>query len=963
MSLVLYGSSVADSTLTTACDMSSAVGGTETSKATTIVSTALTYAEIYSQGGASPPAASIPAPTGHGWVYNPGAGTFSTGNWSASITLSSVCCAPTNTTVRFYRLSSGVYTAIGSIVHTGGAAAKTTYAYAATSMGTITFAGGDLLYTDLWWHDASSNVGGDNPSVYVTTSATQGKTSDMQILTPAFTSTSAILATSPTTLSFAAVQGLGNPAAQNSTLSETGGVATAWTSSISYGSGSGWLAISPTSGSLTALGNHAISFTCTTGALAAGTYTATATFTATTGGATATVAVTFVVSAPASPTLSTSPASLTFSDILGGSGPASKNSTLSETGGTGSAWTSAISYITGSGWLGIAPTSGTLTALGTQVVAFTCTTGALTAGNYFATVTYTATTGGSQATVNVTFTVNPTPPPPPSPNTILLANQDITLYCDQATVVVDDTLGQGGGAGSSGGTQGRAATIKFNTHLGPMANAIGAGQTIPSGPPSLVRQGEIVITDSQGSIVFGGFATKYTDTTTSVLGQTVQSFTTVEGIDYSTSLQRTLVNETFTAQTDIQIISFVMKKYAPWIKLDFLPTNPAYLFPLNNFRNVTLEVVLQTIAGITGYMVFVDYHKFLRYLPPTLASSAPFSLSYSPDFVHTFPHNVQEFLVDDNSAINRVLFFGGTRLSNNFWQDMSPMVNGNNKIFTLAYNPLVMADGHYHVQLGGSNGVGGTEQIVGTSNSSGVSNQLISAGGTAQCLIDQNGRSITFDTAPSGTTLYAGYRFSFPLSIILTDEVSHAFFGNPYLDGFISDTTIFDTTTAVQRCRVLLAQQSMGLTSLKVDTWFPGIQAGMLLAVVNPLRGINASYLVQQVQIETYGGGNYVYHISLGAWNWNLIDWLLKLPTLAAFQDSQANETTDTVTIQSIAANVGVNDLWQYPARTSTGPYYARAYAAGLSLLYSVPRMLGSTIEGVNFDGHAAFCGFATVAT
>lgn len=105
------------------------------------------------------------------------------------------------------------------------------------------------------------------------------------------------LSTSPTSLSFAATVGGGNPASQNSTLSEINGAATAWTSSISYGSGSGWLGISPSSGSLGASGNQVVAFTCTTGALAAGTYTATVTFTATTGGSQATVGVTFVVSA------------------------------------------------------------------------------------------------------------------------------------------------------------------------------------------------------------------------------------------------------------------------------------------------------------------------------------------------------------------------------------------------------------------------------------------------------------------------------------------------------------------------------------------------------------------------------------------------------------------------------------------------------------------------------------------
>jgi hypothetical protein len=518
---------------------------------------------------------------------------------------------------------------------------------------------------------------------------------------------------------------------------------------------------------------------------------------------------------------------------------------------------------------------------------------------------------------------------------ILLAGQDITLASDQMSVSIHDTLGQGAGAGSSGATQGRAATVKFNTSLGPMNTAVGAGQKIPPGTQRLVRQGEIIVKDASGTIVFGGYATKFTDTSTSILGKTTQNFTTVEGIDYSTSLQRTLVNEVFSAQTDIQIIRYIITKYAGWINLQYLPANPAYTFPIKNFRNQTVEQVLQTIGGITGYLVYVDYLKNLHYVAPTVASSAPFSLSDQPNFYNTFPHSVAEYLVDDTSAINRVFFYGGTKLSNDFTQDVSPMANGNNTIFQFAYYPTYSSDGKYHVTLNGA------EQVVGSANSQGLANTLISKGGTAQVLVDPGSKTVTFDVAPAtGSTIHLLYRYSYPLSLMLTDENSHKFFGNPYLDGSIDDNTIFDLTTAIQRCKVLLSQQNFGLVSLKVDTYKAGIQAGMIIHVKNSLRGLNGSYIVQEVEIAPYGGGNFVYHLSLGAWNWNLIDFLLKLPTLATFADDQANETQETVNITSLLVNVQVHDAWTYKT-TTQGQYYARSAAVG--------------------DGHDAFPGFATI--
>src|SRR6266705_6210554 len=116
--LTLYGSAVADATLTTACDMAAVSGGTETSKTTTWTGSS-NYGEIVSKGGSIVTVTALPAtPTGNGWVYNPGAGTFDLGNWSGSLAVNDAALGPytigTNGgqggVLRFFRYSGGVYT-------------------------------------------------------------------------------------------------------------------------------------------------------------------------------------------------------------------------------------------------------------------------------------------------------------------------------------------------------------------------------------------------------------------------------------------------------------------------------------------------------------------------------------------------------------------------------------------------------------------------------------------------------------------------------------------------------------------------------------------------------------------------------------------------------------------------------------------------------------------------------------
>src|SRR6266568_3156615 len=185
--LTLYGSAVADATLTTACDMAAVSGGVEVGKQTTFSGTG-NFAEVWSKGNASSPVVSaIPAtPNGNGWVYTPGAGTFAAANWSASVTVAVFVNNAGVYTIRFFKYSAGVYSSIGNLTFTPTATAKTTYAVSAVSMPATTFTATDLLYVDYWYQD-NTGAGGDNCTIYESTTSTAGVASDMQITTANFT--------------------------------------------------------------------------------------------------------------------------------------------------------------------------------------------------------------------------------------------------------------------------------------------------------------------------------------------------------------------------------------------------------------------------------------------------------------------------------------------------------------------------------------------------------------------------------------------------------------------------------------------------------------------------------------------------------------------------------------------------------------------------------------------------------
>jgi hypothetical protein len=231
--------------------------------------------------------------------------------------------------------------------------------------------------------------------ITVTASGATGSPKTIPVTLTVDPPTPPALSVTPTSLSFSATQGGSDPAAKTLSVSNTGGDTMDWTASES----ATWLSVSPTSGT----NAGTITVTPSISGLAAGTYTTDVTVTAT--GATGspkTIPVTLTVDPPAPPALSVSPTTLAFAATQGGSSPAAKTVSVTNTGGG----TLDVTASDDAAWLAVTPASATAPA----TLTVTPTTTGLAAGTYTATVTVTATTGGatgSPKTIAVTLTVSP----------------------------------------------------------------------------------------------------------------------------------------------------------------------------------------------------------------------------------------------------------------------------------------------------------------------------------------------------------------------------------------------------------------------------------------------------------------------------------------------------------------------------------------------------------------------------
>jgi Concanavalin A-like lectin/glucanases superfamily/Fibronectin type III domain/Viral BACON domain len=237
---------------------------------------------------------------------------------------------------------------------------------------------------------------GDTPAARVSTGGNTPWTMATVVLKSGTPSPPALSVT-PGSLSFSATQGGANPAAKTLSVSNAGGGTLNWTASES----ASWLSISPSSGT----NAGTITVTPSTSGLAPGTYTTDVTVTAAgAGGSPKTIPVTLTVDAATPPSLSVTPASLSFSATQGGASPAAKTLSVSNAGGGTMSWTVSDD----ASWLAVSPSSGT----DGGTVTVTPSTAGLSAGTYTATVTVTAAgAGGSPKTIPVTLTVDPPQPP------------------------------------------------------------------------------------------------------------------------------------------------------------------------------------------------------------------------------------------------------------------------------------------------------------------------------------------------------------------------------------------------------------------------------------------------------------------------------------------------------------------------------------------------------------------------
>jgi uncharacterized protein (TIGR03437 family) len=242
------------------------------------------------------------------------------------------------------------------------------------------------------------------------------------------------IAVNTNSLTFTATAGGSSPVAQTVQVSTTSGPAIIATAAIAYTVGSGWLTVTPTSGTLSSGSPLTLTVSAALGTLAAGAYTAT--ITVSSGASTQVVNVTFNVQAGSSISASPNPAY-----VYAQQGTTAVTQDITVTNLTSSQLTVTPSVSAGSGWLSSSGTGGVaIAASASAIITITANPSGLPVGVQTGQLTLTPSGGGTAVLVPVYFTVSTTSTLTLSKSSMLF--NTATSQLTDSVVITNSSAGQ-----------------------------------------------------------------------------------------------------------------------------------------------------------------------------------------------------------------------------------------------------------------------------------------------------------------------------------------------------------------------------------------------------------------------------------------------------------------------------------------------------------------------------------------
>jgi hypothetical protein len=360
----------------------------------------------------------------------------------------------------------------------------------------------------------------------------------------------------------------------------------------------------------------------------------------------------------------------------------------------------------------------------------------------------------------------------------------------------------------------------------------------------------------------------------------------ISASDYTASLDKLLVKETYTGNTINEIISDIITNYTTGFTITGVES-PGPTIDKIQFNYKPVSECIQTLADYTGYDWFVDYAKDIKFFSlDTSITNAPIELL---DGGTQF--DALELNYDNTQIRNKVIVRGGYYLSSPYTQDAITAIAGQ-KEFNLAYKPSNLT-----VTING-----GAPETVGI--------EFIDAAGGHAFLLNYNEKLLKADTATftGGEIVAITYKYEIPVIVNLEDGDSQTALaaiegGTGIHEHIIFDNNITDLDAARQRAEGELLQFANPIIDGSFITLKDGFRSGQKIHIDLSDRSIDAYYLIKQVDFEMQGG-EFFYTVTFATYLLGF-SWLLikLLDATRPKKDIDNEEVLDM--IENVAETIG----------------------------------------------------------
>ena len=364
---------------------------------------------------------------------------------------------------------------------------------------------------------------------------------------------------------------------------------------------------------------------------------------------------------------------------------------------------------------------------------------------------------------------------------------------------------------------------------------------------------EIVITDNDGTVIFGGYVITVSMSSIKADGTVVASLGCV---DYTRLLDSNLVHRTYENMTDAAIIADIVSRYCPGLGITTTNVVEGVTVDQISFNYLQPSQCIRQICDLTGRSWYIDYEKDIHYFPLT-TNPAPFDIdSSNSDYIGL------KVSKDSSQIKNRVYVRGGTKLS-----DPTTYIeagDGEKTIFVLPEKP-------HDVTVEVDRGSGYVEETVGIKNID-LSGYDWYLNFQEKYLEQDSGEAVL----TSAHKLKVTYSYDIPILVAIEDKDSIEEVGQR--EFAIFDKAIKTTQAARDRATAELTDYANRMIEGDFTTHETGFISGQYININLSAYGINDDYIIQRVTTTSQGAGKFIYHIQIAsAKTMGIIRFLIEL--------------------------------------------------------------------------------------